>query len=272
MKQIRKGWNDSKMATLGVAFCALMSATAANAITFGGAIVPGCARNVSEKTYVCDDTATTHSDVVSLDIDWIVTMLGSGVMKANTIALATGSVVHGDVDAKTTVSIAANAGVTGNMTAGTTVHQWGYVDRNVWAGSTFRLYNGAYVGRNVTSVGTLTIDGYAHVCQNVTAGTTFSLAGYAYVHGDLISGTTLAIAAYAYVNGNVESGSTLSLAGYGYVNGDLHAGSTLTVGAYSCIDGDVTRGTTLTGAYTTNCPLLHPRTRCSPIIFMRENY
>jgi predicted acyltransferase (DUF342 family) len=304
MKQIRKGCNDFKMVTLGVAFCALMLATTANAaVTFGGAIVPGCALNASEKTYVCEESATTSADIVSLSIDYVVIMLGGGVMKGSTITLLGGSAVQGDLEAFTTITIHDNAQVTGDVTAGSTF--WmainAQVDGNVTAGSTFTTTLFSRVLGNVTAGSTATLGADAYVCKNMEGGpgsTTATLGVRAYVHGNVATAVgAVNLGAGAWISGDVTAGAAAGLGAGAWVNGDVTAGGAANVGAGAWVNGDVTAvgaigyatgciGGTIIGLaaiapaeavrveanYICPAPLRHPHTRCSPIIYGRENY
>jgi cytoskeletal protein CcmA (bactofilin family) len=283
MKQIRKGCNDFKMSTLGVAFCALMLATTENAvaISFSGAVVSGCALNV-ENTYVCEDSVPTSAAIVSVAAGYVVIMLGSGVMKGGTITLHAGSAVQGDLEALTTVTMT-GAQVTGNVTALTTFTMTdSQVDRNVWAGTTATLTN-SHVGGNL-SVGTTSWLGPgSYVCQNLEgrlASTTTTLLGNAagdgaYIHGDAIAGTTFIASLGSAVNGNVTAGTTVTLATGGYINGNVTAGTTVTFST-GCIGGTVVGTRTPAKPVETDshtiCPAQELRTRCSAIIYERETY
>jgi cytoskeletal protein CcmA (bactofilin family) len=280
MKPIRKGCNDFKISTLGVAFCALMLATTENAvaISFTGAVdVLGCARNMT--TYVCEDSAIPSAAGVSVAAGVAVIMLGSGVMKGGTIALLAGSAVQGDLEALTTVTMT-DAQVTGNVTAGTTVTMTtSHVERNVWAGTTFTMNPYSHVGRNV-SVGTTTILGVgAYVCQNIegrATSTTALLGAGAYVNGNLTSMTTVTLGAGAYINGNVIAGTTATVGAGGYINGNVTAGTTVTFsGASICgtIDSvSQTPADPVMTVFNKNCPPIQPQTRCTSINSMGEGY
>jgi cytoskeletal protein CcmA (bactofilin family) len=269
--------------TLGAAFCALISATAANAtaIIFNSNIVPGCALYTSEKTYICEDSATISSTTVSLEAGHVVIMLGSGVMKSGTITLKAGSAVQGDLDALTTVTMT-DAQVTGNVTALTTFTMTdSQVDRNVWAGTTAELTN-SHVGRNMSVGTTSRLGPGSYVCQNLegrNAGATTTLVGNAagegaYVYGNVTSDTTFTASLGSAVIGNVTAGTTVTVSTGGYVHGNVTAGTTVTFST-GCIGGTIDAGSQTPAAPVVTdsqriCPLQKLRTRCSPIIYMRE--
>jgi hypothetical protein len=287
MKQIRKGYNDFKMATLGVAFCALMPATAANAvaIAFGaGAEIPKCVLYSDEQAYVCRDDATTDIDVVSIGVDYVVTILGNGELKGFTVALGVGSGVHGDLYSKSTVALGVNAYVTRNVKALTTVvvGVGGYVGRDLEAGTTLAMGVDSYVGGNVTAGTTFALGVGGYVCKDVKVipidlppDKTAALGAGAFVHGNL-EATTVTMGVGAFVNKNMKA-VTATLGVDAYINGSLEA-VTATLGAGACVgkEGDIPPVTKTLGAGAdwglSNCPLLRPRTRCTPIIYGRENY
>ena len=83
MKQARKGYKGLKWPALGATCYALMTATTADAaaIAFGGASVAKCDLYTQSLTYICDDDATTIADVVSIGVNYVVTIRGDGEMK-----------------------------------------------------------------------------------------------------------------------------------------------------------------------------------------------
>ena len=274
MKQACKGYKVLKWAVLGAACCALMAATTANAvaIAFSGAVVNGCEiSDIKEKTYVCEDDATTDVDTIAIGVDYIVTMLGDGEMKVFTAALGVGSGVHGDLYSASTVALAVDAYVTRNVTALTTVAlgAGSYVGRNLWAGTTVALGARSYVGQNVFAGTTFALGAGGYVCKNVKT-LTAALGAGTYVHRNL-EATTVTLGAGAYVNRDLTA-VTATLGANAYVNGHLKA-VTGTLGAGACY-GTATIQTPTLGALAgaVGCPLLRPRTRCTPIIYGRENY
>jgi hypothetical protein len=80
----------------------------------------------------------------------------------------------------------------------------------------------------------------------------------------------------AFVNKNMKA-VTATLGVDAYINGSLEA-VTATLGAGACVgkEGDIPPVTKTLGAGAdwglSNCPLMRPRTRCTPIIYGRENY
>ena len=270
--------------TLGAAFCALISATAANAtaIIFNSNIVPGCALYTSEKTYICEDSATISSTTVSLEAGHVVIMLGSGVMKGDTITLLAGSAVQGDLDALTTVTMTA-AQVTGNVTALTTFTMTNsQVDRNVWAGTTGTLTN-SHVGRNMSVGKTSILEPGSYVCQNLegrqestTARLGVASGGAAYVYGNLTTGTTVTINDNSAVYGNLTAGTAVTASVGGNIHGNVTAGTAVTFSS-GCIGGTIDSDSQTPAAPVVTdshriCPLQKLRTRCSPIIYMREDF
>jgi cytoskeletal protein CcmA (bactofilin family) len=270
--------------TLSVAFCSLMSATTANAVAvaFAGAAVPKCVLYTVEKTYVCLDDATTDVDTVKVAGDYVVIMLGSGVMKGDTITLLAGSAVQGDLDALTTVTMTA-AQVTGNVTALTTFTMTAaQVDRNVWAGTTGTLTN-SHVGRNLSVGTTSELNPGSYVCQNLegrqgstTARLGVASGGAAYVYGNLTTGTTVTINDNSAVYGNVTAGTTVTASVGGNIHGNVTAGTVVTFSS-GCIGGTIDSDSQTPAAPVVTdshriCPLQKLRTRCSPIIYMREDF
>ena len=126
-----------------------------------------------------------------------------------------------------------------------------YVGQNVFAGTTFALGAGGYVCKNVKTL-------------------TAALGAGTYVHRNL-EATTVTLGAGAYVNRDLTA-VTATLGANAYVNGHLKA-VTGTLGAGACY-GTATIQTPTLGALAgaVGCPLLRPRTRCTPIIYGRENY
>ena len=274
MKQARKGYKDLKWVVPGAACCALMAATTANAvaIAFSGALVNGCEiSDIKDKTYVCEDDATTDVDTIAIGADYIVTMLGDGEMKVFTAALGVGSGVHGDLYSASTVALAVDAYVTRNVTALTTVAlgAGSYVGRNLWAGTTVALGAGSYVGQNVFAGTTFALGAGGYVCKDVKT-LTAALGAGTYVHRNL-EATTVTLGAGAYVNRDLTA-VTATLGANAYVNGHLEA-VTGTLGAGACY-GTATIQTPTLGAFAgaVGCPILRPRTRCTPVIYGRENY
>jgi predicted acyltransferase (DUF342 family) len=270
--------------TLIVAFCSLMSATTANAVAvvFAGAAVPKCVLYTVKKAYVCLDDATTHVDTVKVAGDYVVIMLGSGVMKGDTITLLAGSAVQGDLDALTTVTMTA-AQVTGNVTALTTFTMTAaQVDRNVWAGTTGTLTN-SHVGRNLSVGTTSELNPGSYVCQNLegrqgstTARLGVASGGAAYVYGNLTTGTTVTINDNSAVYGNVTAGTTVTASVGGNIHGNVTAGTAVTFSS-GCIGGTIDADSQTPAAPVVTdshriCPLQKLRTRCSPIIYMREEF
>jgi hypothetical protein len=67
---------------------------------------------------------------------------------------------------------------------------------------------------------------------------------------------------------------TATLGATAYVNGNLSA-YTATLGAEACYGSATPAPTTLTlgaGVIKGACPLLRPQTRCTPIVYAREDY
>jgi len=273
MKQARTGCNGLKWVVLGAACSALMAATTANAvaIAFDGTKVAKCELHNPTSTYLCDDDATTDVDTVSIGANYVVTILGDGEMKAFIVALGAGSGVNGDLYSASTVALAVDAYVTGNVTALTTVAlgAGSYVGGNLWAGTTVAIGAGAYVGRNVSAGTTFALGAKGFVCLNVKA-LTAALGAGAYVHRNL-EATTVTLGVGAYVNRDLTA-VTATLGANAYVNGHLDA-VTGTLGAGACY-GTATIQTPTLGADAgaVGCPLLRPRTRCTPVIYERENY
>ena len=275
MRKVGRGHNDLKWVTLAVAFCALISTTTAHAvaIAFGGAAVARCTLDEPSLTYTCEDNATTDVDTIAIGVNYVVTMLGDGEMKVFTAALGVGSGVHGDLYSASTVALAVDAYVTRNVTALTTVAlgAGSYVGRNLRAGTTVAIGAGAYVGRNVSAGTTFALGAGGYVCRSVKT-LTAALGAGSYVHRNL-EATTVTLGVGAYVNRNLEA-VTATLGVNAYVNGNLKA-VTGTLGAGACFGTAAIKTPTLgagAGARPEGCPLLRPRTRCTPIIYGRENY
>ena len=275
MRKVGRGHNDLKWVTLAVAFCALISTTTAHAvaIAFGGAAVARCTLDEPSLTYTCEDNATTDVDTIAIGVDYVVTMLGDGEMKVFTAALGVGSGVHGDLYSASTVALAVDAYVTRNVAALTTVAlgAGSYVGRNLRAGTTVAIGAGAYVGRNVSAGTTFALGAGGYVCRSVKT-LTAALGAGSYVHRNL-EATTVTLGVGAYVNRNLEA-VTATLGVNAYVNGNLKA-VTGTLGAGACFGTAAITTPTLgagAGARPEGCPILRPRTRCTPVIYGRENY
>ena len=274
MKCVSQALGRLKLALVGVMLGMIMASTTVNAaaVAFGGVVVAGC--TLSGLTYTCASSPTTNVDIVSLGVNYIVSIDGgSGDIYADTATLGVGAVIHGNLIATTTITLGVDSYVTGNATAGTTaiLGAGAYVIRNMKAGTTATLGAFSYVGRNMNAA-SATLGANAYVCLNITAGTALFGAD-AYVHGDL-KVTTATLGANAYVNRDLIA-TTVTMGAGGYVGGALVA-TTATLGAGVCYGSDETTGlktrTIGSGAGVGVCPPIRPRTSCSPIIYVRENY
>ena len=116
MKKIDKGYSDFKWRIVCVACCLLLPTTPvkAAAVAFGGGAVAGC--SLSDFTYTCESSPSTSVDAISIAVNYIVTITGTGNdddnLYAFTAALGVNSVVNANLIVASTAALAAEAAST----------------------------------------------------------------------------------------------------------------------------------------------------------------